>query len=71
MGIANTYAVFVANDEYTCRSIYDDKGEGIDIYDADNKHVGEIYGISIPDIDCDVAETAEFEERVINYIEGL
>lgn len=68
----NKYTVFVGGDKYTCTDFFDtDNGEGIDIKDAlTKKHIGEMFGESIPDIDdADEDEIEGFEERVTEFIE--
>ena len=68
----NQYAVFVDEVEYTCTQFFDtDKGDGLDIKDAmSQKHIGEMFGETIPDLDSeDYAEVEGFEARVSAFIE--
>jgi hypothetical protein len=67
----NTYAIFVAGDEYTCTEFFDtDKGEGIDVKDAlTQKHIVEVFGLTIPDLDATENEIETFENVVTEWIE--
>ncbi len=66
----NQKSVFVAGVEYTCTQFFDiDKQtDGIDIKNEQGKHVGEMFGETIPDIDDD-EENINFDERVTEWIE--
>lgn len=68
----NQYAVFVAGSEYTCTQFFDtDRGGGLDIKDAlSRKHIGEMWGWTIPDLDeMDSDEIELFETKVTEFIE--
>lgn len=68
----NTYAVFVAGSEYTCTQFFDvDKQmDGIDIKDAmTGKHIGEMLGETIPELEDEDDAVTGFEARVESFIE--
>ena len=69
----NTYAVFVDGVEYTCTQFFDidSQQDGLDIKDAmSQKHIGEMFDETIPDMDEEDADEIEgFEERVTAFIE--
>ena len=55
---------------FTCVYMFDcDNGDGFDIYDDENNHIGEMWGY-LPDEDDDDSETLKsFEERVCEWLE--
>ena len=71
----NTYSVFAYGREFKCRFFFDADNNvgtsGIDVYDVENKnkHIGEIYGLSIPSDDEDFEIVKEFEDAVCNWLE--
>lgn len=69
----NTYAVFVGGDEYTCVQFFDidTQTDGVDVYNAaNNKHLGEIWGVTIPEVDADVEDTQAFEATVTEWLKN-
>ena len=69
--MTNTYAVFHNGTEYTCSYFFDtNEGDGVDVKNAETqKHVGEMFGISIPDMDADEDETTRFELEIQAFID--
>ena len=69
----NTYSVWACGTEYVCRQFWntDTNTSGVDIYDPldNDKHIGEIMGISIPDTDAEPDEIEAFEAKVTEFIE--
>lgn len=65
----NQKSVFTACDEFVCTQFYDvdSNQSGVDI-SRDDVHLGEILGLSIPDID-DEEENINFDKKVIDWIE--
>jgi hypothetical protein len=67
----NTYAVFQMGNEYTCVQFFDidTQTDGVDVYNAaDNKHIGEIWGVTIPEVDAELVETQMFEGIVTEWL---
>ncbi len=55
--------------EVKCKYFFDadNDGEGLDIY-VDNIHIGEYYGINIPDDMDDEEYTVEFEKEIEDWL---
>jgi hypothetical protein len=54
--------------EVKCKYFFDETG-GVDVY-VDGKHIGEYYGMSIPD-EYDEEEYVElFEEKIENWLDS-
>jgi hypothetical protein len=64
----NQISVFEFGREFQCTDFYDTDTNhgGIDVSENGN-HLGEIVGLSVPDID-DEEETEKFNAEVINWI---
>jgi len=64
----NQKAVFEFGNEYNCTEFFcsDRNCSGIDV-SMNGNHLGEIIGISIPDIDDD-EENIKFDNEVINWV---
>lgn len=64
----NQKAVFDGPDEYMCTQFFDSETstDGVDV-SLGGKHLGEIWGITIPDID-DEEENIKFDKEVTDWI---
>lgn len=64
----NTLSIFVGSDEFVCSQFFDvdQQVDGIDI-SIDDKQVGEILNISIPDA-SDEEELEKFEDEVVTWL---
>ncbi|TXG82773.1 MAG: hypothetical protein E6R13_04530 [Spirochaetes bacterium] len=64
----NQKSVFEFGNEYQCTEFFcsDRNVGGVDV-SLDGEHLGEIIGVSIPDID-DEEENIKFDNEVINWI---
>ena len=69
----NTYSIWACGTEYICHQFWDatTNKPGVDVFDPldNNKHIGEILNISIPDIG-DEEEVTKFEKEVTEFIES-
>jgi hypothetical protein len=66
----NQKSVFVNGSEYLCTQFFDvnTQIDGVDIKNESGKHIGEILGVVIPDIDADDEENEIFDEIVIDFV---
>ena len=64
----NQISVFEFGNEYNCTEFFDSSLNygGVDV-SRNGKHLGQIVGLSIPDID-DADETIKFNNEVVNWI---